>query len=193
MEPLGFDGGNKVAAKIAKLDPEGRYVRLNLVTHSVEYSREFEFGEEISDFTGEEEICRAFIVCWLCTIGGYLPNCIALERRYSIGRPKTGAELDILLRRVDGLAYALIEVKAPLDYTVDQDSFIKRQLFNIAPTRRERPFCRLPRYRFVMQAPKSSAKQSITRLTDGLKIGFFRVRSLTRYLQIMESLNTSIW
>src|ERR1700730_10864089 len=133
MEPLGFDGGNKVAAKIAKLDPEGRYVRLNLVTHSVEYSREFEFGEEISDFTGEEEICRAFIVCWLCTIGGYLPNCIALESRYSIGRPKTGAELDILLRRVDGLAYALIEVKAPLDYTVDQDSFIKGQLFNIAP------------------------------------------------------------
>src|SRR5271169_281716 len=113
MIPLGPDGSRAVAEAINKLDPESKYVRLSLENNSVEYSREFEFGEEINEFIGEEEVCRAYIVCWLSTVGGYLPNCIALERRYSIGRPKTGAELDILVRRVDGTAYSLIEVKAP--------------------------------------------------------------------------------
>ncbi|UEM18439.1 N-6 DNA methylase [Skermanella mucosa] len=133
MTPLGAAGIKHVADKILALDPDGKYAKLNTAERNVEYSSEFEFGEAIGDYEGEEEVCRAFIVCWLCTVGGYLPGNIALERRYSIGRPKVGAELDILVRHPDGTPYALIEVKAPGEYEVDQDKFIKGQLFDIAP------------------------------------------------------------
>lgn len=133
MERLGSAGIEAVADYIRQLDPEGRYVRLDIASSAVEYSADFVMHEQIGEFEGEEEVCRAAIVCWLSTKGGYLPNNIEIEKRYSIGRPKVGAELDILVRRADGTPFMLIEVKSPVEYEVDQDKYIKGQLFDIAP------------------------------------------------------------
>jgi type I restriction enzyme M protein len=133
VNALGQHGVGVLAQHIEQLDPEGKYVKLDVANNIVEYSADIESGEHISSFEGEEEPCRAYIVAWLCTIGGYLPGNLALERRYSIGRPKTGAELDILVLRPDGTAFSLIEVKSPVEYDIDQDKYIEGQLFNIAP------------------------------------------------------------
>lgn len=133
MTTLGDHGVLAIEQAISALDPEGRYVRLNSREKLVEYSPEIETGEQINSYEGEEEPCRAFIVAWLCTDGGYLPTNITLEKRYSIGRPKIGAELDILIKHANGDAYALIEVKSPIEYPIDQNKYIQGQLFNIAP------------------------------------------------------------
>lgn len=130
---LGPDGLKKVQAAIERLDPEGRYVVLDVANQSVRYSEEFRSTEVIGDYVGEEEPARAFILCWLCVEGGYLPANIVLEKRYSIGRPKIGAELDILIERPDGTPYGLVEVKASAEFEIEQDKFIQGQLFGIVP------------------------------------------------------------
>lgn len=132
MLAFGPTGLSAVQAAIEKLDPEGRYVVLDVAARIVRYSEEFQSTEVISEYVGEEEPARAYILCWLCVIGGYLPANIVLEKRYSIGRPKTGAELDILVQRPDGTTYALIEIKSPAEYDIDQDKYIKGQLFDLA-------------------------------------------------------------
>jgi hypothetical protein len=105
----------EIAAAIEELDPEHRFVQLDIQNRTVAYADEFQRGQAIYSYEGEEEPVRAYIVCWLCTLGGYLPGNIELEKRYSIGRPKggEGARLDVLVKRPDGVPYALIEVKAP--------------------------------------------------------------------------------
>jgi type I restriction enzyme M protein len=108
-------------------------VSLDVESGTVRYAPEVIQHSEVSSFIGEEEPCRAFLVAWLCTEGGYLPVNIELEKGYSIGRPKRGARLDILLKHPDGTTYCLIEVKSPAEYAVDADRFIEGQLFNIAP------------------------------------------------------------
>src|SRR5882724_7762912 len=123
----------RLADAIRELDPDRVFVVLDAATRTVRYSSEFILHEAIATFASEEEPARAYIVCWLCTKAGYLPSNIELEKRYSIGRPKAGAELDILVKRPDGTSYALIEVKAASDYDSDADKFIRGQLFNIAP------------------------------------------------------------
>lgn len=117
---------------VQALDPEGRFVDLDVENQTVHYSDEIIKHEEIFAFEGDEEIARAYQVAWLLTEGGYLPANVELEKRYSVGRPKAGAEGDILLTRPDGLPYAVIEVKAPGDYDASDDTFIKGQLFDVS-------------------------------------------------------------
>ncbi len=130
---LGAKGLEVLAAAIEVLDPTHRYVELDVKKQTVRYASDFILHEAISTYVGEEEPTRAYLVAWLCTEGGYLPPNIELEKRYSVGRPKLGAENDILVKHPDGTTYALIEVKAPEEYDVDADKFIKGQLFDIAP------------------------------------------------------------
>jgi type I restriction enzyme M protein len=133
---LGADGHARIAKEIARLDPKGRYVRLDLDAHSVEYSADIVQHKAIVWTKGDEELVRAYIVCWLCTKAGYLPPNLELEKAYSIGRPKRGkpgAKLDILINRPDGTPYALVELKSPDEWEVDANKFIEGQLFNIAP------------------------------------------------------------
>lgn len=106
---------------------------LNVRTREVGYSDEIRQHEAITWTDGEEEAVRAYLVCWLCTVGGYLPVNLELEKRYSIGRPKVGAQLDILINRPDGTPYALIEAKSPDAWEVEAEKYIEGQLFNIAP------------------------------------------------------------
>jgi type I restriction enzyme M protein len=130
---LGPDGRARIADEIRRLDPAGRYVRLDVDAHTVEYSSDIIQHEDITWTAGDEEPVRAYIVCWLCTKAGYLPANLELEKPYSIGRPKRGAQLDILITRPDGTPYALIEVKSPDEWGIDANKFIEGQLFNIAP------------------------------------------------------------
>jgi type I restriction enzyme M protein len=133
MATLGAKGLDRLAQEIARLDPEQRYVALDVRTRSVEYSDEIRQHQTIVWTDGEEEAVRAYLVCWLCTEGGYLPINLELEKRYSIGRPKTGAQLDILVNHPDGSPYALIEAKSPETWGIEPDLYIEGQLFNIAP------------------------------------------------------------
>ncbi len=130
---MGPDGLARLREAILELDPEGRHVQLDVSTGTVRYGDEIILHSAISTYVGEEEPARAYLVAWLCTKGGYLPANIELEKAYSIGRPKLGARLDILVNYPDGTPYALIEVKSPVEFGVDPDRFIEGQLFNIAP------------------------------------------------------------
>ena len=133
MNPLGTEGLAALQAAVEALDPTHRYVELDVTRQVVSYSPEIIQYETISTYVGEEEPCRALIVAWLCAQGGYLPANIELEKRYSIGRPSSDAELDILVTHPDGTSFALIEVKAPGEYETTPDIFIRGQLFGIAP------------------------------------------------------------
>jgi len=133
MAKLGKRGLRELSKEVEELDPDGRFVKLDIGKCTVQYSSEITLHENIRAFEGEEEPCRALVVAWLCTRGGYLPSNIELEKRYSIGRPKAGAELDILVKHTDGTPYALIEIKAPGEYDRNADKLIKGQLFDIAP------------------------------------------------------------
>ena len=95
LASLGADGLAKLSAALLTLDPEGRFVSLDVEGGTVRYALEIIQHSEVFSFIGEEEPCRAYLVAWLCTEGGYLPANIELEKAYSIGRPKRGARLDL--------------------------------------------------------------------------------------------------
>ena len=119
--------------EIRRMDPDGRYVAIDLENERVEYCPAIEVGRRLS--FGDEELCRAFLVAWLCTECGYLPEHICLEKGYTIGRPGgTSAWGDILVRTVEEgyRPYMLIEVKTPSEYDENDDETIKGQLFDVA-------------------------------------------------------------
>ena len=148
-----------IANAILELDPEGRFVSLDPGEMTVSYSSDITQHEALGPYVGDEEPCRAYLVAWLCSEGGYLPTSLELEKRYSIGRPKVGAELDILLNHADGTPYALIEVKAPDEYEEEQDKFIRGQLFDLAP---HEPGSSVLSYATVTQSDSGVEIESIT-------------------------------
>jgi type I restriction enzyme M protein len=127
---------------IRKLDPDERFVRLDIAARQVRYCTEIVQHEAIRDYSGDEEPVRAYIVAWLCTAGGYPANAIELERRYNFGR-KGGIELDVRIAREGkpDSAYALVEIKSPHDFGGETDSRIEGQLF--APAGSSEPECSL--------------------------------------------------
>ncbi len=136
MTAFGSEGAGRIAAAIRTLDPEGKFVKLDPGARTIEYSPEIKQHNSITTYDGEEEPTRAYIICWLCTKGGYLPANLELEKHYSIGRrargERKGARLDILVKRADGTPYALIEVKSPQEYNEADDETIEGQLYNLA-------------------------------------------------------------
>ena len=63
-----------------------------------------------SNFNQKENLVVLECVDRLLTIG-YKPECIELEKAYGSGRKEKGQFLDILLKKEDGTAFALIECK----------------------------------------------------------------------------------
>lgn len=136
LQRMGRAGLKVLSDAVKRLDPGGLFVTLDVDAQTVTYSPGIIQHERIMKYTGEEEPARAYLIAWLCTDGGYLPQNIELEKRYTMGRPganKPAAELDILINRIDGTPFALIEVKAPDEYIALQDGCIKGQLFDIVP------------------------------------------------------------
>ena len=122
-----------IARATRDLDPEQEYVALDVEARHVEYKHPIRAHEAVGDYVGDEEAVRAFLVAWLCTLGGYPSECIDLEKRYLYGRDGH-AELDIRVSDAGDVekAFALIEVKAPHDFKGATDSRIEGQLFAIA-------------------------------------------------------------
>lgn len=121
-----------IEAAIADLDPDGKYVKLNVTDCVVEYSNLIKSHERITNYVGTEEPVRAFWVAWLCTTGVYPPSAIELERPYAYGRGGN-AQLDIRISESENNtnAFALIEVKAPDQWKGKNDKQIRSQLFAI--------------------------------------------------------------
>lgn len=139
MADLGPAGLQVLDQQIRELDPDGRFVTLDVENSQVFYCAEITQHERIRDYVGEEEPVRAYLVAWLCVVGGYPPACIELEKRYRFGR-STDMELDLRLTRPDGDVFALVETKAPGDYHDIDDPRLEGQLF--APSGQE-PGCRV--------------------------------------------------
>lgn len=119
--------------KIRELDPKEEFVAIDLDHEEIKYHSDIEYGR--SPKFEDEEFCRAYLVAWLCTKAGYLPENLYLERQYTIGRPGgTSAWGDILVRRDSDIPqpYMVIEVKTPSDYDEDKEETIKGQLFDVA-------------------------------------------------------------
>ncbi len=120
---------------IKQLDPNGNIVRIDQEKKKFIYHKDIKIDRNIR-YTNEE-FCRAYIVAWLCTKGGYSPHNIYLEKGYTIGR-KEGKSIawgDILIRQREDneyIPYMVIEVKAPSDYDENDDDTIEGQLFKIA-------------------------------------------------------------
>lgn len=130
---------NKEAYKsaIKELDSDGDIVDINRISEvssiSSIYSDEIEIGRDYP--IEDEEFCRAYIVAWLCTEGGYSPSTLHLEKEYTIGRPGgTSAWGDILVRRQEDDSfnpYLLIEVKTPTEYDEEDMETIEGQLYDL--------------------------------------------------------------
>jgi len=98
----------------------------------VKYSKEIK-GWKITKFKGDEEIVRAYILAKLVNELGYKPECIEIEKKYDIGRPKVNKpRIDVIVRDNKGNAFFYIELKSPQDYEKDKDEVIEKQLFNLA-------------------------------------------------------------
>jgi len=122
--------------EIEELDPDSEIVEVDIENSRIDYSDDIDRDRSIK--YESEEFCRAYLVAWLCSEGGYQPENLYLEKQYSIGRPDgSSAFADILIQRVDGengsrTPFMLIEVKTPGEYDEDSDDTIRGQLFNIS-------------------------------------------------------------
>lgn len=122
--------------EIEKLDPDSEIVKVDVEKNRIVYSDDIETGRSIK--YESEEFCRAYLVAWLCSEGGYRPENLYLEKQYSIGRPNgSSAFVDILIRRIDEkdgsqTPFMLIEVKTPCEYDEDNDDTLRGQLFKIS-------------------------------------------------------------
>jgi type I restriction enzyme M protein len=138
MERLTTDQKREIFNRIQSLDPSGEIVTLRpnegLKGGSISYNKKggITLYEEVSRLTDEEYV-RAFLVVRLIKQLKYPPNCVELEKGYTIGRP-TGksAQLDIrVLDKRDGKTktFMLIEAKRPDEFE-SYTQLIEDQLFS---------------------------------------------------------------
>ena len=90
----------------------------------------------IDVITGEEELCRAYLLTKLVNELGYEADCIEIEHEYTAGRPERKekkARIDIIVRDADRNAFLFIEVKNQYEYeSKDKDETIREQLYKLA-------------------------------------------------------------
>ncbi|MDY5181179.1 restriction endonuclease subunit M [Butyribacter sp.] len=90
-------------------------------------------GRKIQNITGDEEMCRAFLLTRLVNELGYSADKIEIEHEYTAGRPHTNtSRIDIVVRDNNGDAFLFIEVKCPEDYVKEQDKTIEEQLYKVS-------------------------------------------------------------
>jgi len=109
-----------------------KVVSMDLEKGTINYSDKLVKYEDPKVLKGSEEVTRAFLINRLVNELDYKPELIEIEKRYSIGRPKTSkAEIDVIVRDNDGNAFFYIEAKAPEKFETDK-KLIKDQLFALA-------------------------------------------------------------
>ena len=105
---------------------------LDLSNNKIAYSG-IKQGRVIDEITGDEEMCRAFILTRLVNELGYPADRIEIEHEYTAGRPHTNtSRIDIVVRDVHGDAFLFIEIKSPDQYSIDQDKTIEEQLYKVS-------------------------------------------------------------
>lgn len=99
---------------------------------NIKYDPQIKMFRDVRNFTGEEEIVRAYLVSKLVNELDYLPRFLELEKEYNIGRPKINkARIDVILKDSNDDIFFFIEVKAPDKWESDQ-TYIEGQLFQLA-------------------------------------------------------------
>jgi type I restriction enzyme M protein len=91
----------------------------------VKYSKNIKQNRTIKQFSGYEEVVRAFIFAEL----GYKAQNIEIEKEYDIGRPKVikiKSRIDIIVKDDNSNTFLYIELKK------DKDEIIKKQFFSLA-------------------------------------------------------------
>lgn len=72
---------------------------INLEKTAVSYTDKIKKHEDPKVIKGDEEIVRAYLIHRLINELDYKPEYIEIEKRYSIGRPKTSrAKIDVIVR-----------------------------------------------------------------------------------------------
>lgn len=119
---------------IKRLDPEEKFVKIDLDRREIYYSEKIKQHRRIRELT-DEELCRAYCVVKLITQLKYSPECLELEKEHTIGRStkKTSARIDVLVKNRDDIysSFMVIEVKSPESYDKDIKE-IRTQLFQVA-------------------------------------------------------------
>jgi len=111
---------------------KNRVAAIDLEKLTVSYTDKIKKHEDPKVIRGDEEIVRAYLIQRLLNELDYKPEYIEIEKRYSIGRPKTSkAEIDVIVRDNKEGAFLFIEVKAPDKFESDKE-LIKGQLFDLA-------------------------------------------------------------
>lgn len=106
--------------------------RIDISLNKIAYNKLFT-APNIDTITGDEEMCRAFLLTRLVNDLGYPLDRIELEHIYTAGRPHTlTSRIDVIVRDSNGDAFLFIEVKNPAEYLVNQDGIIEEQLFKVA-------------------------------------------------------------
>ena len=123
-----------VYRNIRRLDPQEKYVKIELERREIRYSDKIKQHRKIRELTNEE-IIRAYCVVKLITQLKYSEQCLELEKGHTIGRRKKveSARIDVLVKNKDNKhsTFMVIEVKAPDEYDKNLDE-IGTQLFKIA-------------------------------------------------------------
>ena len=121
--------------QIRVLDPDGKFVKVDLESQEVWYNPEIKQHRKIRQLTPEEMV-RAFLVSKLVSSLGYKPQCIELEKEKIIGRKgnKEGVRIDVLVRedKEKYKPFMIIEAKAPDEYEKQMEDSLKFQLFEVA-------------------------------------------------------------
>ncbi|MDN3515262.1 MAG: N-6 DNA methylase [Candidatus Brocadia sp.] len=109
-----------------------KVVTIDLEKATVSYTDKIKKHEDPRIIKGDEEIVRAYMIHRLINELDYKPEYIEIEKRYSIGRPKTSrAKIDVLVRDNKDGTFLFIELKAPDKFESDKE-LIEGQLFDLA-------------------------------------------------------------
>lgn len=111
---------------------KNKVVTINLEKATVSYTDKIEKHKDPKVIKGDEEIVRAYLIHRLINELDYKPEYIEIEKKYTIGRPKSSSgEIDVIVRDNKGRAFLFIEAKAPDKFEGDKE-LIKGQLFDLA-------------------------------------------------------------
>lgn len=124
---------NQILQQYFNEKPEKVVENIDLKSNKITY-KNIQQHRVIKDITGNEEICRAYILTRLVNDLGYDAKNIEIEHEYTAGRPNTiTSRIDIIVRDNNNDAFLFIEVKSPEEYNnIDKDKTIEEQLYKVA-------------------------------------------------------------
>jgi type I restriction enzyme M protein len=113
----------------------GAAVTCDRANNTVTYNALIASDESHVKSADPEELAHAVLIAMLHSKEYCYPlNAIGHEMHYAHGsKGSKSDEVDALIRDVDGLPYAMFELKAASEFDADKDEAIKNQLFGTAP------------------------------------------------------------